>query len=125
MNYTATKEEISAELKRLKDLQKNAPREFNRGHFPKGTVALFESPTAGWVKEEDRLYPEQRYELVEETVLSVTSNGPHSYIAKLVKHAHLSFKVVMVSRKVNGFCWNSGLTIWIKQRRLFNYWNKL
>ncbi|MFO5615180.1 hypothetical protein ACLBQC_31975, partial [Klebsiella pneumoniae] len=52
-------------------------------HFPAGTRAIFESCSLRYLYENERVYPGQRYETFEATVLGVVANGHNSYVAIL------------------------------------------
>ncbi|MFO5979418.1 hypothetical protein ACLBSL_32540, partial [Klebsiella pneumoniae] len=50
---------------------------------PAGTRAIFESCSLRYLDENERVYPGQRYETFEATVLGVVANGHNSYVAIL------------------------------------------
>lgn len=84
-----SKKDVALQVKHLKKTRKEEPISFNRGHFPPGTVAVFESPRLKFLAEEDRVYPGQRYETFTTTVLGVKSNGHDSYVAVIDQHCPL------------------------------------
>ncbi|MFO5795637.1 hypothetical protein, partial [Klebsiella pneumoniae] len=62
---------------------RQADQPFGRPHFPAGTRAIFEFCSLRYLDENERVYPGQRYETFEATVLSVVTKDHNSYVANL------------------------------------------
>ncbi|QXN68698.1 hypothetical protein [Pseudomonas phage PA7] len=76
-----TKEKLEWVIERRKERKAESP--FGRAHFPAGTRAIFESCSLRFLNENERVYPGQRYETFEATVLGIVANGHDSYVAVL------------------------------------------
>ncbi|QJB22659.1 hypothetical protein fnug_16 [Pseudomonas phage fnug] len=82
-----TKEKLEWVIERRKERKAESP--FGRAHFPAGTRAIFESCSLRFLDENERVYPGQRYETFEATVLGIVANGHDSYVAVLDKPCNL------------------------------------
>ncbi|HFH4533087.1 TPA: hypothetical protein ACGJ7A_005783 [Pseudomonas aeruginosa] len=108
-----SKEKLELVISRRKERKAEQP--FGRAHFPAGTRAIFESCTLGYLDENERVYPGQRYGTFEATVLGVVANGHNSYVAILDmpcdltesrnKAINVSWCRGIVSRGEGNFTW--------------------
>lgn len=102
-SHKMSKQELERAIKRRKEIKLQSP--FGMAHFPAGTIAVFESPTAGFLGDKERSYPGQVYNTIEAEVLGVMSNGPTSWVAVLNRPNPIvegSFEVINVqwARKI-------------------------
>lgn len=76
-----SKERLEWLIQHRKEKKRECP--FGVAHFPKGTIAVFESPTQRFLKEDEREFPGQRYATFEAEVEGVVPNGPNSWAVVL------------------------------------------
>lgn len=84
------KKDVAREVKRLQKNRKDESIRFHRGHFPPGTVVVFESPRLKHLPESERKYPGQTHETFTTTVIGVKANGHDSYVAVIDQHCDLT-----------------------------------